>query len=57
MILCEVSETAIYLISVINRDMSVCLIECQYTDSLMIFIRDLIVDLQSDLLSAQSASV
>ena len=57
MILHEVSETAIYSVSVIDRDMSVCLTEHQNTDSLTIFIRDLIVDLQSDLLSAQFMSV
>ena len=57
MILHEISETAIYSISVMNRDTSICLIEHQYIDSSAIFIRDLIVDLQSDLLSAQSVSV
>ena len=56
-ILQKVSETAIYSVSVMNKDMSVCLIEYQYTDSLTIFIRNLIVDLQSDLLSAQFTSV
>src|SRR5204863_5769413 len=57
MILQEVSETAIYSVSMMNRDTSVCLIEHQYTDSPAIFIRNLIVDLQSDLLSAQFTSV
>ena len=41
----------------IDRDTSVCLIEHQYTDSLAIFIRNPVVDLQSDLSPAQSASV
>src|SRR5436190_21337593 len=57
MILHEVSETVIYSVLVMNRDTSVCLIKCQYTDSPAIFIRDSVVDLQSDLLSAQFMSV
>ena len=57
MILHEVSEAAIYLVSVVNRDTPVCLIECQYTGPPAIFIRDPVVDLQSDLSPAQSASV
>src|SRR5436190_10790958 len=57
MILHEISETAIYLILMMNRDTLICLIKYQYTDSSTIFIRNSVVDLQSDLLSAQFTSV